>query len=102
DTSFCFVIDSVRMVEYDGVFLQTFFTRALFSDRDQSYNPSTDFPVLNWSHFDYESPGIYTVKTGGMKAGLLPIRLMDWTLFDGVHAEGLTGLRCYKDDIINI
>ncbi len=63
DSTFCFTIDSIRMVVYDTTHLKTFYTRSLFK--------STDLFSINWGQAGSGgsagiiNKGQYTEKLGG-------------------------------------
>ena len=68
DSTFCFVIDSVRWVQYDTSTLKTFYTK--------SYQKKYTAIQVNWSKqppFNNNIVGAYAERLGGLYSGILPI-----------------------------
>ncbi|MFT4060959.1 MAG: T9SS type A sorting domain-containing protein [Edaphocola sp.] len=108
DTSFSFVVDSVRNVSYGGVTLKTIYNHILYHyDYDAG---QFTFPALGWG-VSYsgnleENPlawGAYAEKIGSMY-GLLPAQLLAPGTTDGAaQSNGPNGyLQCYYDGTSNI
>jgi hypothetical protein len=104
DSTFCYVVDSIRMVAYDTTHLKTFYTRAIIND---GYYYS-----VNWGmgHYDPDAQqwinkGQYTERLGGTYgrvSGLLPAATSH-------NVDGYANitfpsgyLNCYHDPVTNI
>lgn len=96
DSSFCYVVDSIRMVTYDTSVLRTVYTHAVYDPADLSAFP--DYPVQNWSHAGYAARGAYIEKIGGWRGGLLPKPLYFTGLFDGMENTQFLNMNCYSDN----
>ncbi|HRP88542.1 MAG TPA: T9SS type A sorting domain-containing protein [Edaphocola sp.] len=115
DSIFSFVIDSIRMVDYDGVLLETFNTGFNFATLDTSwtsYNTTTQ-PFLNWStRLEYilhngflitTYPGAYARTLRGIGSGLLPVRRFIPKPFVAEEEHDIINvINCYTDSNINI
>ncbi len=85
DSTFCFIIDSIRIRQYDTAWLRTFYTRSL-NENDDGY-------ILNWGR---DTLGAYAERIGGLYTGLLPACLNCIQLLsDNYQSEG--PIRCYTD-----
>lgn len=96
DSSFCYVVDSIRMVTYDTSVLRTIYTHAVYDPADLSAFP--DYPVQNWSYAGYTAKGAYIEKIGGWRGGLLPKPLYFTGLFDGMENTQFLNMNCYSDN----
>ncbi|MBS1588296.1 MAG: T9SS type A sorting domain-containing protein [Bacteroidetes bacterium] len=90
DSTFCFVIDSIRMVKYDTATLKTFYTR--------SYT-KTNAIKLNWGT---PQRGAYVERIGSVFTGLIPSCSFDSPDASCVslatdNAQGAGPLRCFRD-----
>ena len=97
DSSFCYTVDSVRMITYDTSVLKTIYIHAVFDPYVPDAHPTT-FPVHNWSYAGYKSLGAYAEKIGGLRGGLLPKPIYFAELFDGMEPTQFLDLDCYTDD----
>jgi len=98
DSTFCFVVDSVRNVVYNTTTLKTIYTHALYDTANFPINPiNQPRAIANWSHADYKNVGVYTQGFGGFHGGILPVVLYDRGRFDGTDMTANVGLRCYSD-----
>lgn len=106
DTSFCYVVDSIRTVAYDTAHLRTFYTSFLSPAGKGIF--TGDVPLYNWSSKSiYATPsgkGNYTEKIGGLQGGLLPVELINY-VDKPTEARLQTfkmDLRCYLDGAYDI
>ncbi len=123
DSFLYFIVDSVRLKDFGGHLLETYYTRNFYGDYDTS-NANfpmpfpTSFPKTNWSawheyRFRPDLPshpeatfieliglGGYTRKFGGFGGGLLPLDIpnFDMILYDGNIRQDK--IACYSDDSI--
>ncbi len=85
DSSFTFVVDSVRMVQYDTTILKTVYT--------------TSLNVPGKATFSWD--GAYAQRIGSLKRGLLPFcNTCVYPLSDNVQYPG--ALRCYHDASLSV
>lgn len=99
DTSFCFVVDSVRVLTYDTAHLRTFYTRALSEEMNGGIF-STSYPAYNWGGIYDGSPGVYIERIGG------PYFFPTHVLYCGdcfdIPYGPYGSLACYSDTDYNI
>jgi len=104
DTSFCFIVDSIRIRIYDTTHLRTYYTRALVKDTGNSFLPA--YPAYNWGAFFWDTTaqlytGVYTERILG---NFFPNRLVrpvpDIPVFNTYAPYGV--LRCYSDSLYHI
>jgi len=100
DTSFCFVVDSVRLRLYDNVPLRTVFTRTLYAAYGAELEP-TAYPAYNWGNASMTEPntGQYTERIAG---NFLPYRLHNCADCHAVTYAPSGTLRCYTDSLYTI
>ena len=115
DSNMYIIIDSIRMVDYAGVLLETFYTSSYNGGVDFAASPlKTFYPAYNWTtsktyvslvdslgdtlNFSfYTSRGGFTRVFGGIGAGLLPRPLYAFnaSIVDGMFPNDT--LACYAD-----
>ncbi len=93
DSTFCFVIDSIRIMKYDTSNLKAFFTRSLG-------DPLEDDQVFNWGGKDDFGQrvyrGAYAEKIGGIYSGIIPSCFnCSWLASEAIQDAG--AIRCYSD-----
>ncbi|HTO16081.1 MAG TPA: T9SS type A sorting domain-containing protein [Edaphocola sp.] len=121
DSTMTYIIDSVKMVNYNGSIQKTFFTsidstKIIFPYPVSSPNYETQKPLLNWTIdykkyytifppnyiLSYYSPlGVFTEKFGGLGGGLLPKaeHIQSANIGDLPFVFNL--LECYEDSSIS-
>ncbi|HRP90852.1 MAG TPA: T9SS type A sorting domain-containing protein [Edaphocola sp.] len=121
DSTMTYIIDSVKMVNYNGSIQKTFYTsidstKILFPNGVSTPYYNSEKPLLNWttSYKEYEtifppnlllsyfSPkGAFTEKFGGLGGGLLPKaeHIQSASIVD--YAFHFNLLECYEDSSIN-
>lgn len=103
DTSFCFVIDSIRNVTYGTTILRTFYNH--FLTENGSYF-SDEIPIYNWSGYYWEDAmkGAYAETIGGVKGGLLPVKSDTWVEkpTQAIVQNWEISFRCYSDSTYSI
>lgn len=131
DSTFSFKIDSIRIINYNGSDLETYFTSPVFTiDWDSSSTHTNTFPfgyiykthqlVANWSYFTdrykVASPiqhsdsynvhypiGAYIKRIGGLGGGFFPANEVIHTgQMADVAVHFLNNVNCYSDDELNI
>ena len=81
DSSFCFVVDSTKTVQYDTTWLETVYARSL------------SIP----GHAEYSYNGPYARRIGRLNGGILPdCHTCSFPLTDAIQQAG--ALRCYHDE----
>ncbi|GEM_PF-1513764 len=123
DSFLYFIVDSIRLKDFGGHLLETYYTRNFYGDYDTSHANfpmplPTSFPKANWSaRHEYKlrpdlpshpdatftellGLGGYTRKFGGFGGGLLPLDIpnFDMILYDGDIREDK--IACYYDTSI--
>lgn len=123
DSFLYFIVDSIRLKDFGGHLLETYYTRNFHGDYDTSHvnlpmGFPTSFPRVNWSaRHEYRlrpdlpsypevsfiellGLGGYTRKFGGFGGGLLPLDIpnFDMTLYDGDIRQDQ--IACYYDSSI--
>jgi len=94
DTSFCFVVDSIRQVQYDTTWLKTFYTNAIEIPEDDS--------PLHRLTFSWNGTGGKEAYIERIIGGFFPLRMrncVDCTYFP-MNPGGR--LRCYSDGSTHI
>lgn len=85
DSSFMFVVDSVRMVQYDTAILKTVYTRSL--------------SIPGKAEFTWE--GAYAQRIGSLKTGIMPFcRTCIFLMDDNIQYPD--ALRCYHDANLSV
>ncbi|WP_118949797.1 T9SS type A sorting domain-containing protein [Taibaiella helva] len=103
DTSFCFVLDSVRVLLYDTAHLRTYFIHPLKAPGTSPFN-TTAYPAYNWGiavgGTNDRFPGTYVERIAG---NFLPTRLIlnMADVYTTTYAPYDT-LRCYSDSFYSI
>jgi len=94
DSTFSFIVDSVRMVTYDTATLKTVYTRSFGSDK-----------VSNETGYMYsygnDSLGIYAERIGGISIGLMTWCMACANILTD-EAQEQDSLRCYNDSTLSI
>ncbi|HTM67450.1 MAG TPA: T9SS type A sorting domain-containing protein [Flavipsychrobacter sp.] len=90
DSTFCFIIDSIRMVQYDTAMLKTFYTKSF---------PKTNQIELNWGTAQL---GAYAERIGAVYSGLLPLCVVDCASLASDNYQSAGALRCYSDEQYSI
>ena len=85
DSTFCFVVDSIRNVQYDTAILKTFYTNSIHKANQGWYNRGPSF-----------SYGAYAERVGGVFSGILPYCLNCSFIPEG-NCLFPDSLRCYHD-----
>jgi hypothetical protein len=92
DSTFGFVVDSVRMVLYDTATLKTVYTRRIGNCTNTRY-------VYTYGNGD--SIGAYAERIGGISIGLSPQYVCGANLVD-MSYETQGALRCYNDPTLSV
>lgn len=104
DTCFCFVIDSVRNVLYDTVYLPTYFEHSLGEVATNGF--SWNVPVENWTGAVALQPsGVYAHSIGSLFNGFFPIDVtygVARPTLDSFIYQSEPGFRCYQDSAMAI
>ena len=97
DSTFSFVVDSVRMVLYDTAWLKTIYSRSLGLAEARYVGDKYTFSYGRM----WDSLGVYAEKIGGISIGLLPQCLTCNYLIDE-KIQSQDSLRCYNDSTLSV
>lgn len=92
DSTFCFVVDSIRIVKYDTAMLKTFYTHSF---------TKTNQIKLNWGTTQF---GAYAERIGAVFSGLVPHCVSNFSCatLASDNYQGAGALRCYSDEAYSI
>ncbi len=93
DSTFSFIVDSVRTVIYDTAHLKTIYTR--------SYGNRTTNYVYSYGPNYTDTLGRYAEKIGGISEGLMPRCLTYVSVLDDSY-QLQDSIRCYNDSVYSI
>lgn len=91
DSTFCFVVDSIRMVRYDTALLKTFYTQGYQNAGGVMVNWGNRSALWVGSHF-----GAYVERVGCVKGNIIPYCWSCARLAMG-GCQDPDSLRCYSD-----
>lgn len=89
DSLFCFVIDSIRIKQYDTTHLKTYYTRCVLKNSQIE---------LNWGS---NQMGAYAQRVGAIYTGLIPICASPQphcAVITSDNSQSAGKLRCYSDE----
>jgi hypothetical protein len=96
DSVFSFVVDSVRMKQYDTTFLKTVYSRAIGNPalRDSNY-------VYDYGSLYLAAGGVYADKIGATTVGFMPTG-SPFISSQDESVQSLGAVRCYHDSTLSI
>lgn len=98
DASFCFIIDSIRVLTYDTAHLRTFYTRAISEEGSGPF--STAYPAYNWGTTYDWNIGYYVERIGG--PAFFPRHLVYCGDCTAISYGPYGSLACYSDSSYSI